>query len=114
VGQQRHVERLGQGDVQRVVEGQVVAQLPTARPQVGVPVAEKLKLAQVGEGLDGPLGRQLAAVHLLAKHVPHLGVEEVRGGHPALGELRGRPTLADQHVDHDRRVSHCMHFAFTA
>lgn len=49
-GDQWTIEGLGEGDVHRVICGEVVSQLPRARQQVDVGMTAKIEVDEVGEG----------------------------------------------------------------
>ena len=77
-GHQRGVQRLGEGDVYRVIRGQVAAQLPRPVDQIEMLVPDNAEGGIVLDRLFGPLGGQLAGKDEPPQGADHLDIHEMR------------------------------------
>jgi hypothetical protein len=87
---QDRLQRLGQGDVCRVIDGQVLSQLPAARDQRGVVGPLKWQRTQVRNGQCHPTRVQLTAAGQAPPHGDHLEVDQARGGQSVTAQARSQ------------------------
>ncbi len=88
--QQNGVQRFGQGDINGVIRGDIVAQRPNARQQKIMRVALHAKIAEIVECRAPAFGIDLASCCIFADDLCYFDVEQVR----RVQGLRGREEMA--------------------
>ena len=102
-GHKRSLEGFGEGEIDRVVRRDVVAELPNPRQEKAVRVAHERKVREVFERLKTSDGIELARSRVAPEHLGHLQVQEMRcvqrlarGEHPLCDPRPSR--RAEQHL----------------
>ena len=113
--EERRVEQLGKRNVGRVVDGQVVAELPAAREQPSVGHSDHSECAEIGEGLSGPISTKPVGCAETSQNGDDLELDQLGRAEPLSAQAGAdMPTVAsvvrqsrcqDARIDHDHRAS---------
>jgi hypothetical protein len=75
---QRSVERLGESDINGIIGGKIVSQLPNARQEEIVRISMQGKVGEVGESRTTAFAINLTICRIPAEHLRDLEIEQMR------------------------------------